>query len=209
MSLVRTIPNPHLLPCDDRREAIRDTLPMQAPSKQSRQNRLQHLTTQLLWRLQQSSPYHSSSTSNLILPILPEATPILGAPTRPAKLLPGLEESRGALYELGVSDDGSFVGLTPDEMEESLTNLKAMAASLGCNVELLRTVVVGSCRVDRRVSVGPRASKKVHRSSGWRSWFSLIYIPERMTSSSMATLACLLQRAVPQHRLSSAMVHWP
>ncbi len=130
--------------------AIRDVIlrnpsPMPAPSKQSRQNRLQQLTTQLLWRLQQSSPYHSSSTNDLILPVLPEATPRLGTPKRPARLLPGLEESRGALYEIGVSDDGSFIGLTQDEMEESLTNLRAMAASLGCNVELLRAVVVGNC----------------------------------------------------------------
>ncbi len=160
---------PSLAPVsDDRREAIpRHPSPMQAPSKQSRQNRLQHLTTQLLWRLQQSSPYHSSSTSNLILPILPEATPILGAPTRPAKLLPGLEESRGALYELGVSDDGSFVGLTPDEMEESLTNLKAMAASLGCNVELLRTVVVGSCEWIEEFQSDHELLKKVHREELW------------------------------------------
>src|SRR5277367_6223750 len=45
-----------------------------APSSQSRQNRLHQLTTQLLWRLQQSSPYHASSTGDLILPQLPEAT---------------------------------------------------------------------------------------------------------------------------------------
>ena len=114
------------------------------PSTQTRQNRLQHLTTQLLWRLQQSSPFHSTSSVNLVLPILPEATPKLGVPTRPSQLLPGLEESQGALYEIGVADDGTFVGLTEDEMEESLNNLRAMSASLGCYVEVLRKVVVGS-----------------------------------------------------------------
>jgi hypothetical protein len=31
------------------------------------------LTTQLLWRLQQSSPFHSSTTSNLVVPVIPEA----------------------------------------------------------------------------------------------------------------------------------------
>lgn len=66
-------------------------------------------------------------------------------PARPGKLLAGLEESRGALYEIGVSDDGTFVGLTKDEMDESLTNLRAMAASLGCNVEVMRMVAVGDC----------------------------------------------------------------
>ncbi|EQL38039.1 hypothetical protein, variant [Blastomyces dermatitidis ATCC 26199] len=119
--------------------------PTQAQSSQSRQHRIQQLTTQLLWRLQQSSPFHSSSTVGLVLPVLPEATPTLNVPSKPARLLPGLEESQGALYEIGVSDDGTFVGLAEDELEESLTNLKAMAASLGCNVEVLRKVAVGHC----------------------------------------------------------------
>jgi hypothetical protein len=39
----------------------------------------------------------------------------------------------------------TFVGLTKDEMDESLTNLRAMAASLGCNVEVVRMVAVGDC----------------------------------------------------------------
>ena len=123
-----------------------------APSSQSRQNRLHQLTTQLLWRLQQSSPYHASSTGDLILPQLPEATSGLETPSRPGKLLPGLAESRGALYEIGVSDDGTFVGLTEDEMEESLTNLRAMAASLGCNVEVTRIVLVGDCEWQQSAS---------------------------------------------------------
>ena len=66
-------------------------------------------------------------------------------PSKPGKLLAGLEESRGALYEIGVSDDGTFVGLTKDELDESLNNLRAMAASLGCKVEVERIVEVGDC----------------------------------------------------------------
>ncbi|OBT53615.1 hypothetical protein VE04_06615 [Pseudogymnoascus sp. 24MN13] len=118
-----------------------------APTNQSRQHRLTQLTTQLLWRLQQSSPYHasSSSTSELIMPQLPEAMASLNMQTRPGKLLAGLESSRGALYEIGVSDSGVLVGLAKDEMDESLTNLRAMAASLGCFVEVTRMVVVGEC----------------------------------------------------------------
>ncbi|KAJ6128940.1 hypothetical protein N7471_010157 [Penicillium samsonianum] len=119
--------------------------PMQAKSSQSRHQRLQGLTTQLLWRLQQSSPFHSSTTSNLVVPVLPEAALELGVPSKPARLLPGLEESQGALYEIGVGDDGTFVGLTQDELDESMTNLQAMAASIGCKVEILRRVVVGKC----------------------------------------------------------------
>lgn len=116
-----------------------------APSNQSRQNRLQHLTTQLLWRLQQSSPYHSSSRSSLMLPILPETDVELSSSKGPGRLIPGLEESSGALYEIGVSDDGTFVGLTKDELEESLTVLRAMAFSLGCDIQVSRLVVVGDC----------------------------------------------------------------
>jgi len=81
----------------------------------------------------------------LVLPLLPEATPKLGVPDRPAKLLPGLEESQGALYEIGIADDGTLVGLLEDELQESLHNLRAMAASLGCVTKVLRKVAVGSC----------------------------------------------------------------
>jgi len=120
--------------------------PQQTRSMHSRQERLQHLTTQLLWRLQQSSPFHSSTaTNNLVLPVLPDKASESGPPQRPARLLPGLEESQGALYEIGVADDGTFVGLTQDELEESLSNLQIMAGSLGCKVDVLRRVVVGEC----------------------------------------------------------------
>lgn len=120
-------------------------VPGPIPSCQSRQNRLQHLTTQLLWRLQQSSPYHSSSKADLIVPVLSQAEVRPHTPG-PNELLPGLEESQGALYEIGVSDDGTFVGLTEDELEESVMTLRAMAFSLGCEVKLLRVVLVGNCQ---------------------------------------------------------------
>ena len=124
--------------------------PQQPKSGHSRQQRLEQLTTQLLWRLQQSSPFHSASTASPVLPVLPDAAlkqqSDLLAPQKPTRLLPGLEESQGALYEIGVSDDGSLVGLAADELEESLGNLQIMAASLGCKVEVLRRVVVGECQ---------------------------------------------------------------
>ncbi len=139
-------------------------MPTLAASNQSRQHRLVQLTTQLLWRLQQSSPYHASSTSDLVVPKLPEAAESLDTPSRAGKLLAGLEDSRGALYEIGVSDDGTFVGLTKDEMDESLTNLGSMAASLGCKVEVVRMVVVGDCEwheaVEPRLSVSQPAQRR-------------------------------------------------
>ena len=136
-----------------------------APSNLTRQMRLQQLTTQLLWRLQQSSPFHSSSPGDLVLPKLPEASPKLGVPTKRAALLPGLEESQGALYEIGVSDDGALVGLVEEELEESLINLKAMAASLGCVVEVLRRVAVGDCEWPQVALSGSK--KSVSRGTLW------------------------------------------
>ncbi|KAK5629831.1 hypothetical protein RRF57_005546 [Xylaria bambusicola] len=120
------------------------SLPL-ASSNQGRQNRLHHLTTQLLWRLQQSSPEHATSKGHLVVPVLPEDNDELAVLQEPGQLLPGLEESNGALYEIGVADDGTFVGLTKGEMDESMTTLKVMAASLGCRVEVQRMKAVGTC----------------------------------------------------------------
>ncbi|OLN88667.1 GTP-binding protein 2 [Colletotrichum chlorophyti] len=114
-------------------------------SSQSRQVRLQHLTTQLLWRLQQSCAYRALNPKDLIVPKLPDDTDDLSQAMTPQKPLSGLEESRGALYEIGVADDGTLVGLTRDEMDESITTLRVMAATLGCRVEILRHVIVGEC----------------------------------------------------------------
>ncbi|KAM5474299.1 hypothetical protein MauCBS54593_001873 [Microsporum audouinii] len=133
--------------------------PAQSSSNSPRQARLCQLTTQLLWRLQQSSPFHSSSTANLVLPALPEATETLDVPSTLSPLLPGLEESQGALYEIGVTDDGTFAGLAEDELDESLVNLQAMAASLGCKVEVLRRVAVGYCKWMEKDGLSTRTEK--------------------------------------------------
>ncbi|KAI4231726.1 MAG: hypothetical protein L6R40_007647 [Gallowayella cf. fulva] len=117
-----------------------------ASSNQSRESRLQNLTTQLLWRLQQSSPHHSASRSDLVVPVLPGALEPLHAPRTPGKLIPGLGDSQGALYEIGVADDGTLVGLTTNELDESLAVLRAMAYSLGCETQILRRIVVGDCQ---------------------------------------------------------------
>ena len=134
------------------------------PPVQVRQQRLEHLTTQLLWRLQQSSPYHSQSTLRLVPPSLPESGSVLSLPASTGKLVSGLEESRGALYEIGVADDGTFVGLTKEEIDESLVNLRSMAASLGCKVEILKTVIVGECEEDQTAGlsvISPRKTQKL------------------------------------------------
>jgi len=112
---------------------------------QGRQHRLEQLTTQLLWRLQQSSANHSSSYVNSLKPHIQASHTIDGSHLAMDRAVPGLEESHGALYEIGVADDGTLLGLASDEMEESISNLRVMAASLGCVVEVLRMVPVGEC----------------------------------------------------------------
>ena len=136
--------------------------PLQSPtpSNYSRQNRLQGLTTQLLWRLQQSSPYHSSVSSGLVLPLLPNSSMEAPASVSSSRLLSTLGESQGALYEIGISDDGTFVGLMKTELIESLANLRVMASSLSCRVEVLRLVFVGDCQwtEDSQVTLGGGSS---------------------------------------------------
>lgn len=114
-------------------------------TQQSRQIRLEELTNQLLWRLQQSCPLHSLKSRDLVIPKLPDDTVDLTEAIRPQRTLPGLEDATGALYEVGVADDGTLVGLTKDEMDESITTLKVMAATLGCTVRITQRVVVGEC----------------------------------------------------------------
>ena len=149
--------------------------PLLAPSNVSKQNRLQHLTTQLLWRLQQSSPYHSSSKSDLVLPVLPDADVEVSASRGPKQLLAGLEESLGALYEIGVSDDGSFVGLTRDEIDESVNVLRAMSHSLGCQLQVLRLVDVGQCQWSEEMEVKGSESQQT-RIRKERLWVAEVQV---------------------------------
>ncbi|KAF9177588.1 GTP binding protein [Haplosporangium sp. Z 767] len=56
-----------------------------------------------------------------------------------------LSEGHGsAIYEIGVADDGSFVGLSPEDMEISLKTLRRMANFLKADVTILRKVSVES-----------------------------------------------------------------
>lgn len=173
----------------------KSSTPLLAPSSQTRQNRLQHLTTQLLWRLQQSSPYHSTSKSALVLPILPEADVKLSVSEGPGPLIPGLEESSGALYEIGVSDDGTFVGLTKDELEESLTVLRAMAFSLGCDVQIIRVMIVGDCEWTEEIQTKQRV---VSRQRQEKLWVAEVLVSPHLTSHKQANdLSASLPRNPP------------
>ena len=155
--------------------------PTLTPTYISRQNRLQHLTTQLLWRLQQSSANHSSSKADLVLPLLPEADVERYESQGPRPLVAGLDESLGSLYEIGVSDDGTFVGLTLDELMESLHILRAMAHSLGCVLQVTRLVEVGHCQWSENETVG----EKTRRTSyGEKLWVTEVLILPHHGSSA-------------------------
>ena len=113
-----------------------------AQSSQPRQERLLHLTTQLLWRLQQSSPLHSAA--QCLVDISLPADSQFGSLNDPraASPAPGLDQSQGALYEIGVSDDGVLEGLDRFEMRESLLTLQSMATRLGCRVVIQKLIRV-------------------------------------------------------------------
>ena len=114
-------------------------------SSQPRQERLLHLTTQLLWRLQQSSPLHSAAHCSVDTSLPANGQFESRNDLRAASPAPGLDQSQGALYEIGVSDDGILEGLNELEMRESLLTLQSMATRLGCRVIIQKLV-----RVDRQ-----------------------------------------------------------
>ncbi|CAN8099609.1 unnamed protein product [Discula destructiva] len=143
-----------------------------ATTSESRRLRLYHLTTQLLWRLKQSMTNGPLGTTDSLIPKLPADSVDLAAAVKPGTLWQGLEESRGALYEIGVSDDGTLVGLPDDEMEESILTLRVMAASLGCSVEVIRRQCVGECEW----SSPERGPDRIHREK--------LFVAEAMVAPS-------------------------
>lgn len=148
-----------------------------ATTSESRRLRLYHLTTQLLWRLKQSMVNGPLGTTESLIPKLPADSVDLAAAVKPGTLWQGLEESRGALYEIGVSDDGTLVGLPDDEMEESLLTLRVMAASLGCVVQVTRRQCVGECEG----LVGPKLKHKCATPVTYRE---KLYVAEAMVTPS-------------------------
>ncbi|PUU73711.1 hypothetical protein B9Z19DRAFT_1103792 [Tuber borchii] len=106
--------------------------------------RLDQLVTQLLWRLQQSSPYHANSLATKS----PEAISSL------------VQESQGALYEIGVADDGKLIGLCEEELQASLGTLRIMAAKLGCTVRILRRETVDQMNGQCVEEEGPSGSEE-------------------------------------------------
>lgn len=118
--------------------------------------RLQHLTTQLLWRLQQSSGSHN--TAGLVPPhasvfekICEDGQIDFNDPKNLADrdyYAVLLQDSQGCLYELGVADDGEVRGISEEDMDITLNTLKIMASALGCEVQILRRHAVGFREVE-------------------------------------------------------------
>ncbi|KAL1902878.1 hypothetical protein Sste5346_000789 [Sporothrix stenoceras] len=158
-----------------------------ATAGQTRQSRCEHLMTQLLWRLRQSSPYHASvAQQDPILPLLPEDSAIADMPVTLGKLAPGLEESRGALYEIGVADDGALVGITKDELDQSIATLRWMAAHLGCVAKVLRIVEVGECEWTEEATVPGDAAASASGNGTVtlrdRLWVAEVFVRPHMNS---------------------------
>ncbi|ERT03060.1 hypothetical protein HMPREF1624_01365 [Sporothrix schenckii ATCC 58251] len=150
-----------------------------ATTGQTRQSRCEHLMTQLLWRLRQSSPYHASvAQQDPALPLLPEDSAIAEMPVTLGKLAPGLEESRGALYEIGVADDGALVGITKDELDQSIATLRWMAAHLGCVSKILRIVEVGQCEWTEETKPSGNGTVTLRD----RLWVAEVFVQPHMNS---------------------------
>ena len=147
--------------------------------------------------------------ASLVVPNLPEATPKLAVPSKPATLLPGLEESQGALYEIGVSDDGTFVGLAGDELDESLANLEAMAASLGCVVDVLRKVVVGHCEWSDLNQPADGSSCESHADNLWVAEALVRPDLKMFTQPPRETSALCLAPSTPQETLNGSGTQQP
>ncbi|RPA85167.1 hypothetical protein BJ508DRAFT_412288 [Ascobolus immersus RN42] len=105
-------------------------------------DRFQHLKTQLLWRLSQTVPDRPALTGST------------GESASPEQIGNLLQESKGVYYEIGVADDGTFVGISDEDMELSLGVLRRMASSLGCEVQVLKKHPVADEKRDGKLTGG-------------------------------------------------------
>ncbi|KAI9685272.1 MAG: hypothetical protein M1822_004645 [Bathelium mastoideum] len=161
-------------------EASLTSTQLSSSPNRSRQQRLEQLTTQLLWRLQQSSPYHASTRMKWTPPSFTREDATTRTAHWPTTLVPGLEESTGALYEIGVTDDGALIGLPDDMMSESLETLRIMASSLGCSVEILRMISVGESEYD----LSSKTSQKREQAQPKRLWVAEAFVKPNLSLCS-------------------------
>lgn len=66
-----------------------------------------------------------------------------------------------------MADDGTLVGLTNDELDESLGVLRAMASSLGCKAQLRCRILVGDCQWLEDSGKTVKATRRLRTESLW------------------------------------------
>jgi hypothetical protein len=87
-------------------------------------SRLQHLITQLKWRLGEGKVRHSPPTSPSSNHLAREAASYFSFQGE-------------AIYEIGVDDDGTVRGLSPEDLAASLNTLQQMAKELSAETSVL------------------------------------------------------------------------
>ncbi|EIW71344.1 hypothetical protein TREMEDRAFT_73274 [Tremella mesenterica DSM 1558] len=71
-----------------------------------------------------------------------------------------------AIYEIGLADDGTVIGLTRSEMDASLRTLELMASELGATVLVLKEIVItGTAALNKRSVESSLPSSSVSISS--------------------------------------------
>lgn len=71
-----------------------------------------------------------------------------------------------AIYELGLADDGTVIGLTRAEMDASLRTLERMASEVGATVMVLKEIVLAPALPDSP-SLSPSMSSAASVNSWW------------------------------------------
>ena len=174
-----------------------------AQSSQPRQERVLHLTTQLLWRLQQSSPLHAAAQVPSSTSVPATSLRNSAMPSWPGTIAPGLEQSQGALYEIGVSDNGTLEGLVETEMRESLLTLQSMAASLGCCVVIRRLVTVNDTKVQSELSDAEGSEDEIDSEQAPWLWVVEAFIAPGAVSAPIERLPSTLEVAQKSGQLLS------
>lgn len=96
-----------------------------------------------------------------------------------------LEGGGMAMYEIGVLDDGTLIGLDADSMKDSLKLLSLMAAEVGANCHVQRVLALEKMEL----SNNDAAAEPMTASSSWRRAASESNLSLRALSASQAVEA--------------------
>ena len=73
-----------------------------------------------------------------------------------------------AVYEIGVLDDGTLIGLDPDSMKDSLKLLSLMAAEVGASCQIQRVLALEKVPTDSNGHDTAASSLQSARAPGFR-----------------------------------------